>query len=145
MVGASRAGFALQYPAGRRSDRFDRRTVILGLTAASAATGLLIALFGQQNAWILLTLVALYSGLSLTLYPISLSHANDYLTPSQLLPASAGLLLCYGLGAIAGPLVASWVIGGAGIDGLFYYMRPEERCGGEECGGTGYTRWSTYN
>jgi len=116
------AGFLLQLPVGRLSDRFDRRRVILGLTAATAVTGLLIALLGQVSVWILLPLIVLYSGFSLTLYPISLSHANDYLTPSQLVPASAGLLLCYGVGAIAGPVAASWVMGRLGNDGLFYYI-----------------------
>ncbi|HET8728692.1 MAG TPA: MFS transporter [Alphaproteobacteria bacterium] len=122
MMVAILAGFALQFPVGRLSDRFDRRSVILGLTVATSATGLAIAVFGGLSVWALLILVALYSGLSLTLYPISLSHANDYLTPSQLVPASAGLLLCYGVGAIIGPIAASWAMGRSGTDGLFYYI-----------------------
>lgn len=122
MLVAIISGFLLQYPAGRLSDKFDRRQVIVGLTLATAVAGLALGALGDHAPWALWPLLTLYAGLSLTLYPISLSHANDYLRPSQLVPASAGLLLCYGVGAMIGPVAAAFLMGRFSNDGLFYFI-----------------------
>jgi MFS family permease len=121
MMTAIFAGFILQFPMGRLSDRFDRRTVILWLTFAIAAVSVAAATAGPLSMWLLLPLVALYGGLVYTLYPICLSHANDFMEPGLLVPAAAGLLLTYGVGASLGPIVAAQAMGWLGTSGLFFY------------------------
>jgi MFS family permease len=121
MMTAIFAGFLLQYPVGRLSDRFDRRQVFLGITISLALISAALALFGGTSMTLLLVLLAAFGGLSYTIYPLSLSHANDFMTPEQLVPAAAGLLLCYGSGAIFGPIVASQVMQLLGPDGLFVW------------------------
>jgi MFS family permease len=106
---------------GRLSDRFDRRTVILWLTFAIAVVSVAAATGGPLSMWLLLPLVALYGGLVYTLYPICLSHANDFMEPGLLVPAAAGLLLTYGVGASMGPIIAAQAMGWLGTSGLFYY------------------------
>lgn len=122
MTTAILAGFILQYPLGRLSDRFDRRKVVVGVTVSLCGVGIAMSLLAPVSAIVALLLVAAYGALALTLYPLSLSHANDYLEPHQLVPASAGLLLCYGVGAIAGPLLASVAMEFRGAGGLFQYI-----------------------
>jgi MFS family permease len=116
------SGFVLQFPMGRLSDRFDRRTVILGLTLALTVTALLMGLIGGLGSAVLIPLLALYGGISYTLYPISLTHANDYVTPDRLIAASAGLLLCFGVGSILGPIAAAQAMGVVGEAGLFFFF-----------------------
>lgn len=119
MMTAIFAGFLLQYPMGRLSDRFDRRQVILGIAIALAVVSAALALFGGLSMTLMLCLLAVFGGLSYTIYPLSLSHANDFMQPEQLVPAAAGLLLCYGIGAVFGPVMASRVMGFLGPSGLF--------------------------
>lgn len=121
MMTAIFAGFLLQYPMGRLSDRFDRRQVILGIAIALAVVSAALALFGGLSMTLMLCLLAVFGGLSYTIYPLSLSHANDFMQPEQLVPAAAGLLLCYGIGAVFGPVMASRVMGFLGPSGLFVW------------------------
>ncbi|KIX26176.1 MFS transporter [Aeromonas salmonicida] len=98
-------GMCLQYPIGRISDRYDRRLVILLLSAV--LTGVLVFLLG---------------GMAFSIYPLSLSHACDELRPDQVLGANQGLLLAYSLGAMIGPLLAPFVMMQFGPQGLFVYF-----------------------
>lgn len=122
MVTAIAGGLVLQVPMGRLSDYFDRRKVILGLAVAQIVVAASVALFGGINGTILLTLLAIFGGLAYTLYPISLSHANDFMEPTQLLPAAAALLFCFGVGAAIGPIVAGQIMDFTGTWGLFAYI-----------------------
>jgi MFS family permease len=99
------AGVVTQYPVGRLSDRMDRRTVIAGVcTLATLVAGSMIAFGGIPHA-AFLTLAALFSGLVLTLYSLSVSHVNDKLEPAQMVAASSALLLLNGSAAAVGPVL----------------------------------------
>lgn len=120
MATAILGGFALQIPIGHISDRIDRRKVMLGIALLQMAMAILLAVMGGSG-WAMLAVLAIYGGLSYTVYPLAVSHANDYLQPSQLLPAAAGLLLCFGVGSTIGPILASQVMGYLGDYGLFVH------------------------
>jgi MFS family permease len=114
-------GLILQWPIGRLSDRFDRRTVLLAMLAAETAICLLQ--FGQ---WILLGAVApllvltvLFGGIHATIYPISVAHAFDHVDQPRAIAASSGLLLAWAFGATAGPLLASLAMDLFGPSALF--------------------------
>ena len=113
------SGLVLQFPIGHLSDVFDRRKVVLGLALLLTAVSLAIALFGAGPLWALLVLLSLYGGTAYTIYPISLAHANDFLSAPDLIPAAAGLLLCFGIGAVLGPTLSSQVMAIVGPTGLF--------------------------
>jgi len=109
---------ALQLPLGRLSDRVDRRTVLIGISIAAAAAALAAAqLGGTQLAFFIA--VAAYGGLSLTTYAVCLAHVNDHLHPSQMVAASATVLLANGIGSVLGPLVVSAAMQLAGPDAFF--------------------------
>ena len=100
--------FCLQYPIGRISDRFDRRHVILGTCLSAALFALILNILGKDNFAFLLFFMALYGGSSITLYSLFIAHANDYLTPSQMVSTSSSLVMANGAGAVIGaPLVAA--------------------------------------
>jgi MFS family permease len=114
------SGLLLQFPIGHLSDLFDRRKVILGLSLALSAVCLTLGLFGQTSLWLLIALLALYGGTAYTLYPICLAHANDHMAPTELIPAAAGLLVCFGAGAALGPTLTAQVMAAIGEAGLFH-------------------------
>jgi MFS family permease len=116
-------GMCLQYPLGRLSDRFDRRIVLTALFAATVMVSLLFVLSDlSAESWLTAFLVASLGGIIFAIYPISLSQACDELQPEQMIAGNQGLLLCYSVGAMAGPLLAPLFINGFGARGLFIYF-----------------------
>jgi MFS family permease len=106
MAASILAAVVTQYPIGRLSDRMDRRTVIAGVCMTTALISGSIVAFPRMPHGAFLFLAALFSGLVLTLYSLSVSHVNDKLEPSQMVAASSALLLLNGSAAAAGPLIA---------------------------------------
>ena len=114
-------GLVLQWPTGKLSDLVDRRKVILGVAAGTAAACLgLMGLTTSQGAALLL-LAALFGGLAFTLYPLAVSYAFDCISLDDLVPASGGLIMAYGLGAAVGPAAASLTVYLGGAGGLFAF------------------------
>ena len=114
-------GLVLQYPIGWISDRMDRRTLILIITAIAAMAALLPVVFGTRYEVLLIASFFL-GGMTNPLYALLLAYVNDFLEPESMPAASAGLLFINGMGAIAGPVVTGWVMGVMGPLGFFGYM-----------------------
>ncbi|HTV51735.1 MAG TPA: MFS transporter, partial [Steroidobacteraceae bacterium] len=112
------AAVATQYPAGRLSDRVDRRTVI-GAACALATAVAAIAAFVPLPEELILLLAALFSGFALTLYSLAVSHVNDKLEPAQMVGASSALLLLNGSSAALGPVLAGSLIAAFGPHAYF--------------------------
>jgi MFS family permease len=111
----------LQWPIGRLSDIFDRRTVfaITSLLVAVAA-GLIALAEDGPRVWLYLA-AALFGGLAVPLYSLAVAHTNDYLEPHQIVAASGTLVLMAGLGATAGPIGAALLMDLIGPDGLLLW------------------------
>jgi MFS family permease len=107
---------------GRLSDRFDRRTVFLGAIAGVSAAALALAFANNVPNVVFAIMLGLYGGLSYSIYPIALAHANDFMRAEEIVPASAGLLLMFGVGSAVGPILASHMMGLTGFNGLFLYI-----------------------
>lgn len=112
-------GVFFQWPIGRLSDLTDRRWVIaIQSFLLAGAAGVM------TNGWVspgpgLLTLGFTVGGLALPLYALTVAHVNDFLESEDFVPASGILLLIYGSGAMAGPLLASGLMSWHGPGGLF--------------------------
>ena len=115
-------GFLLQWPIGRLSDRYDRRYVLMGVSFAMSAASMAIVFAVARSDAAVVVLAILWGGLAFTIYPIAVSLTNDFLDASQVLAASAALLLVHGVGMIAGPLVASQLMALLGPVGLFWTL-----------------------
>ncbi|MCR4268017.1 MFS transporter [Nitratireductor sp. ZSWI3] len=99
------AGAALQLPAGRLSDRVDRRFVISGAAFGSGLIGLMILLTTPRDGSFVIAMTAVYGAFAYTLYSIIVAHANDHASSEDFVKVSSGLLLLYGFGTMLGPLV----------------------------------------
>ncbi len=113
-------GFALQWPIGHLSDRFNRRDVLMGVSLAMAACAVAIVYATGYSEGVVIGFAILWGGLAFTLYPIAVSLANDFIEPAEMLAVSAGLLLVHGVGMIIGPLLASQLMALIGATGLFW-------------------------
>jgi MFS family permease len=109
---------ALQLPLGRLSDRVDRRNVLIGISVAAAAAAL-VAMQVSSAAPLFFVAVAVYGGLSLTTYAVCLAHVNDHLHPTQMVAASATVLLANGIGSVLGPVGVSAAMELAGPGAFF--------------------------
>lgn len=116
-------GMLLQYPVGHLSDHMDRRKVMLLLAVACAALSicLMVSAYGPSH-WLFMGFAFLLGGFSFTIYPLSISHACDFLGGKDIVAATGGLLLAYGIGATVGPLVAPLLMDMMGPIGLFVYF-----------------------
>ena len=116
-------GIAFQWPVGKLSDIYDRRTVLTVVLAALVAVSAVMGvLFGPDLEMpLLLGLAALYGGGIVTIYPIAVAHTFDYLKPGRYIAASAGLLLFYSGGAALGPLLSAFAMSVAGPAGFFIF------------------------
>jgi MFS family permease len=117
-------GFALQYPIGRLSDRYDRRTVLMAVLLGSLASSVTLALISMRSGPFYGTLAAalLFGGCLAAIYPIAVSQVYDYIDRALMVAASGGLLLIWAMGAVAGPLLASSVMGWVGPQAFFIYL-----------------------
>ena len=104
------AGAIMQLPAGRLSDRIDRRYVLAAMSGVAALAGLLIFLLHPSSPAFLIGLVILYGAVANTLYPIAVAHANDFASSEDFVKVSGGLLLLYGIGTVIGPTIGGPVM-----------------------------------
>lgn len=100
------AGAAAQMPVGRLSDRTDRRFVLAGAALAAALIGLAVYAMAPRMGWVVIIMTGLYGLLAYTLYSVAVAHANDHAAATDFVKVSSGLLLLYGAGTMAGPLLA---------------------------------------
>jgi len=113
------SGAVTQVPAGRFSDRTDRRYVIVGAAIAAGLAGLAIFMLKPADPTLVLVLVGVYGALTYPLYGLAVAHANDYADASEFVAVSGGLLLLYGAGTMFGPLAASLAMTTLGPEALF--------------------------
>jgi len=113
------SGAVTQVPAGRISDRTDRRYVIVGLALAAGVSGLAIFAFRPVDPIVVIALAGLYGAATYPIYGLAVAHANDYADASEFVAVSGGLLLLYGAGTMFGPLAASAAMAGLRPEGLF--------------------------
>lgn len=115
-------GFSLQWPLGRWADKRGRRRVLNIASFITALLGLAIGLLDHISPTLLFVLAWLFGGFSFTLYPLSMAYACERVKEDQIVAATGGFVLAYGIGAIAGPLVAPLAMELFGSAGLFYFM-----------------------
>ncbi len=120
LVVATLAGALLQFPVGWLSDRMDRRFVVAGMSVVAVVTALVLA-SGALNGHVHLA-VGLMAGMLLPVYSICVAHANDQLTPAQIVPASGTLVLAINVGILGGALAGPTTLGLMGPSGLMTFI-----------------------
>ena len=112
-------GALMQFPAGKASDRTDRRYVLAALSALAALAALALIVLQPADALTMIVLVAIYGAAANALYPIAVAHANDFASADEFVQVSGGLLLLYGIGTIIGPTIGGPVMTELGPHALF--------------------------
>jgi MFS family permease len=120
LVVATLAGALFQFPLGWLSDRIDRRLIIAAASSIAAISAALIA-SGILDAHLHIAL-GLMAGMLLPIYSICVAHANDRLSPAQIVPASGTLVLALNLGILAGSLIGPSVLALTGPSGLMLFF-----------------------
>jgi MFS family permease len=115
-------GLSLQWPLGRWADGGKRRQILSIVSFLSAFFGLSIALVDHHSLVFLLLLAWCFGGFSFTLYPLSMAYTCQKVQDHQIIAATGGFVLSYGIGAIAGPLLAPLAMDLFGTPGLFYFL-----------------------
>ena len=122
MTAAVLGGAAGQWPLGLWSDRVDRRWVMAFACAVGVVVGVVIYLFySEMGRWSLLALGAAWGAIAFPLYAVAVAQANDQAEPDEYVQVSSGLLLMYGIGAVAGPFLAPALMHLTTGGGLFLY------------------------
>lgn len=118
------AGAALQLPAGRLSDRIDRRHVLAGAALGSAVIAVLIFFAMPRGGFLVLAMTASYGALAYTLYSLAVAHANDHADAKDFVKVSGGLLLLYGFGTMIGPVAGALLMENMRPESLFLATAP---------------------
>jgi MFS family permease len=119
---ATVGGLLVQYPIGMLSDRFGRRAVIVGVIGTSFALALALAVEAGVTFATMMTLGALFAGMTAPLYGLGAGHTNDRMERGDYVAASGGLLFIWSLGSAVSPSVAGVMMERVGPAGLFFYL-----------------------
>jgi len=116
LVIAMTAAALVQYPIGWISDNTDRRYVVIALGVITAIAALWMIVDTSPSRIVIG--FAIIAAATLPVYSILAAHANDQLSPGQVVPASGAMAFLMQLGSFAGILVGPNMIGLAGGRGL---------------------------
>ena len=112
-------GAIAQIPAGRLSDRIDRRIVLIGLAGFAALVGAATVIINPQAGWAMYVLFAAYGFAANPIYAVAVAHANDFAKEGDFAKIAGGMLVILGVGLALGPAVASMIMGIWSPVGLF--------------------------
>lgn len=115
-------GALAQYPLGWLADKYDRRWVLIWLSAAAIVScGVTMAASTSGTVAVMVTAV-IFGFTTFPVFSVSAAHAHDFATSSERVELAAALMFFFALGAIASPYVSSALIGAYGPPALFAYV-----------------------
>lgn len=115
-------GALAQLPVGWLADKYDRRYVLIGLSIAAIITSLATIALSELSAEGVMLMAFLFGLTSFPIFSVSAAHANDFADASERVELAAALMFFYAVGAIAAPLVASWLIDAYGPQAMFWMI-----------------------
>ncbi len=126
-IGLFLAAFVLggafaQYPAGWLADKYDRRWVLIGLSAASVLSSAVTVLTAGMGTSGVMLAAGLFGATTFPIFSVASAHAHDFADDSERVELSAALMFFFAIGAIASPLVASALIDAVGPQSLFWFL-----------------------
>ena len=110
-------GVIAQFPLGWLADHTERRLVLGGMSLAAglfAAAGALAA-----PGLPLFLAIAGFGAVTLPLYAVAVALTNEVLSESHRIAASASVVVYFGIGAMAGPVLTTLTMNVRGPEGFF--------------------------
>jgi MFS family permease len=112
-------GALAQYPVGWLADKYDRRWVLIWLSAAAIVSCLTTSLVPTSSSLQIFLLAGFFGLTTFPIYSVSAAHAHDFASSDERVELSAALMFWYAIGAIAAPFVASTLIDLYGPPAMF--------------------------
>lgn len=112
-------GALAQVPVGWLADKYDRRSVLMGLSVAAVAACWLTVLSAGAGPVAVFLAAGFFGFVTLPVYSVSTAHAHDYAESHERVELSAAHMFLYAVGAIASPLAAALVIAAFGPGAMF--------------------------
>ncbi|MEO0883661.1 MAG: MFS transporter [Pseudomonadota bacterium] len=104
---ANAGGLISQWPAGRISDKYERRFVIAAMAASAGLASLVLAVFGSVlNLEMTMLVFFLWGAGSLSFYGVCIAHGVDRVSETDVTAFMSTLLLVWAAGSVLGPVVA---------------------------------------
>ena len=104
---------------GWLADKFDRRHVLNGLSAATIASCIATASLDNPGTTGVMLAAFLFGLTSFPIFSVASAHANDFARSAQRVELSAALMFFYAIGAIAAPVAVSKLIEWFGPNAMF--------------------------
>ncbi|MEO0916611.1 MAG: MFS transporter [Pseudomonadota bacterium] len=115
-------GVLAQWPAGWAADRYDRRWVLVALSAlAVLSCGVTIAI-SQMGTAAAFGAAVFFGIATFPIYSVSAAHAHDFASDEERVELSAALMFLFALGAIASPWAVSTLIDLYGPSAMFAFV-----------------------
>ncbi|MGR3571974.1 MFS transporter [Brevirhabdus sp.] len=115
-------GAVAQYPLGWLADQYDRRMVLIGLSAAAILTCATTVAASGMGTWGVMLAAVAFGFATFPIYSVSAAHAHDFADENERVELSAALMFFFAVGAIASPLLASGLIAAYGPAALFTFI-----------------------
>ncbi|MDI7861238.1 MFS transporter [Rhizobiaceae bacterium n13] len=115
-------GAIAQMPIGRISDRIDRRQVMIACGGVGVAACTLMALVSSMNIYVISAASFFVGTVLYPIYALNVAHANDRAEPAEYVAISSGIMVLYGLGTVAGPVMGGAVMETTGPKGLLSFL-----------------------
>lgn len=115
-------GAIAQFPVGWLADKYDRRWVLIFLSAASVLVCSTIAVINSAELWVIFTSSIIFGITTYPVFSVSAAHTNDFVDSGSSIEVNASLIFLYGIGAIFSPLITSNLIERFGPSALFIFI-----------------------
>ncbi len=115
-------GALSQYPAGWFADRYDRRWVLIALSAFAMITCAITVAFSASGTAAAFLTSGLFGFATFPIYSVSAAHAHDHASDEERIELSAALMFLYAVGAIASPWAVSELIEVYGPSAMFVFV-----------------------
>lgn len=116
-------GAVAQSFVGRLADMFDRRIVLICLSAAALVVAVAASLGVAGLApWAIHVVAFTFGAASFPIYSVSVAHANDRAEPDFIVELSASLLLLSSVGAMISPIVSAALVESYGPNAMFAFI-----------------------
>ncbi len=112
-------GALAQFPIGWLATKFDRRWVLIWLSAASILSCAVTVMAAGMGTGAIFLAATLFGLTTFPIYSVAASHAHDFAKSEERVELSAALMFWFAVGAIFAPYLASVLIENYGPAALF--------------------------